>query len=217
VLDHSGDWCTVQLYVDASWAFSNQPDKAILAVYHYAHGLQFGFDMSRVATLLPSPTTFQGYSIQELRGPFYGQPVNMNVQAGETDSAVQAAQNNVVQLAQDPASHLYLHPVVYVEWGGHEFFPTSDWSYELASKHNGSGKYHYIAANVPNIGEIGAANPPSEQAQLVTNFAGYWGYYGPGSRNGPPQGPTLHKQWMWDPDMPPDLLSLRPTISGLTF
>ena len=56
----------------------------------------------------------------------------MNVQAGETDSGVRAAQNNVVQLAQDPASHLYLHPVVYVEWGGHEFFPSSGWSYELS-------------------------------------------------------------------------------------
>jgi hypothetical protein len=218
ILDHSGDWCTVQLYVDASWAFSNQPDKAILSVYHYAHGLQFGFDMSRVQVPLPSPTNFQGYSIQKLLGPSNnGQPVKMNVKAGETDAGVQAAQNNIVQLAQDPGSKLYIHPVVYVEWGGHEFFPTSDWDYTLASAHNGAGKYHYIAAGVPNIGEIGQANPPTHQAQLVTSFAGYWGFYGPGSQNGPPQGPSLHKQWMWDPDMPADLLVLRPQIKSLPF
>lgn len=217
VIDHSGDWCTVQLYVDASWAFSNQPDKAILAVYHYAHGLQFGFDMSRVQMPLPGPTTFQGYSIQKLLGPLNGQPVKMNFKAGETDAGVQTAQNNIVQLAQDPGTKLYIHPVVYVEWGGHEFFPTSDWDYTLASAHNGTGKYHYIAAGVPNIGEIGEVNLPTEQAQLVTSFAGYWGFSGPGSQNGPPQGPPLHKQWMWDPDMPADLLALRPQIKSLPF
>jgi hypothetical protein len=219
ILDHSGDWCSVQLYVDAGWAFSSQPDKAIVAVYHYAHGLQFGFDMSRVQVPPPAPTTFQGFSIQELDGPnHHGEPVNMNVHAHETDSGVQAAQNNMVQLAQDPASHLYIHPVAYVEWGGHEFFPTSDWGYELASKHNGAGKYHYIAADVPNIGEIGDANPPSVQARLITNFAGYWGnVVGPANQNGPPQGPPLHKQWMWDPIMPPDLLGVRAGISSLPF
>ena len=47
--------------------------------------------------------------------------------------------------------------------------------------------------------------------------AGYWGFYGPGSQNGPPQGPPLHKQWMWDPDMPADLLALRPQIKSLPF
>jgi hypothetical protein len=218
ILDHSGDWCTVQLYVDASWAFSNQPDKAILAVYHYAHGLQFGFDMSQVQPPIPSPTTFQGYSIQKLPGLHYNPSVKMNVKAGQTDSGVQAAQNNIVQLAQDPGSKLYIHPVVYVEWGGHEFFPTSDWDYTLASAHNGAGKYNYIASGVPSIGEIGQPNPPSNQANLITNFAGYWGFYGPGSQNGPPQGPPLHKQWMWDPNnMPANILALRHQIKSLPF
>jgi len=166
---------------------------------------------------LPGPINFQGYSIQKLLGPLNGQPVKMNVKAGETDAGVQAAQNNIVQLAQDPSSKLYIHPVVYVEWGGHEFFPTSDWDYTLASAHNGAGKYHYIASGVPNIGEIGQSTYPSNQANLITNFSGYWGFYGPGSQNGPPQGPPLHKQWMWDPDMPANLLALRPQIKSLPF
>jgi hypothetical protein len=218
LIDHGGDWCTVQLYVDADWAlYSNRPDKAILAIYHYAHGVQFGFDLSRVTNPNPSATNLEGFSIQELQGPFYGQPVSTAYKPHETDNSVQAAQNNVVQLAQDPSSKLYIHPVVYVEWGGHEFFPSPAWSVGEASKHNGTGKYHYIAQGVPDIGEIGAANPPTDQAKLITSFAGFWGYYGTDNQNKPPPGPPLHKQWVWDPDMPPALLKVRPSLDDLPF
>ncbi len=143
----------------------------------------------------------------------FGASVDMDLHAKQTDSAVQLAQNNVLQLAKDPASGLFLHPVVYVEWGGHEFYPTSSWSYKYASKHNGSGKYHYIASGVQNIGEIGQSGR-TDTARLVTDFAGYWGNEGPNGQNGPPQGPTLHKQWFWDPNSP--LTTLRSGI-GMPF
>jgi hypothetical protein len=44
--DHTGDWCSVQIYVDASWWLSPRPYKAILAVY--LHGIRVGFDMAQV-------------------------------------------------------------------------------------------------------------------------------------------------------------------------
>ena len=99
----------------------------------------------------------------------------MPYKPSETDDSVQATQNNTLELAQDPSSKLYQHPAVYVEWGGHEFFPSSAWSAGEASKHDGSGQYHYIALGVPEIGEITAANSPSDQARLITNYAGFRG------------------------------------------
>jgi hypothetical protein len=199
LFDHSGDWCTVEVYVDAAWAFSNRPDRAVLAVYHAVHGVQIGFDMAQATG--NSGKTVEGFAISQIAGPNFGRTVDMNVKAGETDSAVQAAQNNVVQFGKDPASGLFVHPVVYVEWGGHEFFPTSDWSYKYASKHNGTGKYHYIANGVRNLGEIGNPTADYPQAKLITDFAGYWGNTNAAvSQNGPPQGPTLHRQWFWDPN-----------------
>jgi len=211
VIDHSGDWCTVQLYVDPD---QSSPDKAILAIYHYAHGLQFGFDfqksVARNPVLSSTGPVFATYAIEQLQGPNFGKSVSLPYSGGKSTTAYQNAQNNVVQLAKDSTSQLYVHPVVYVEWGGHEFWPTSAWSLDYASKHGGDG-YNYVAATPPNIGEIGAPMPNVAQAVLVTGFSGFWGYYGPENHNKPPPGPPLHAQWLWYPGTPPALLQVRPT------
>ena len=119
------------------------------------------------------------------------------------------AQNNAMQLAGERSAELtflpsFQHPVVYVEWGGHEFWPTVGWSYVGASKHNGTGQYSYFGSSPLDL-TVDNDSPPQEAVTLVTSFAGYWGAEGGG---GPPQGPPLHCQWYWDPvNTPKDLLS----------
>ncbi|WP_218511799.1 hypothetical protein [Variovorax sp. dw_308] len=237
--NHSGDWCTVQLYVDASWWAAGYADQAILAVYHSFHGNQAGFDMGKVQEWRPvtvpvrdKNATAPTYAAREFRGPNFGFPVNISVAVplgkvtlwlppGGPDNATQIAnaQNNIVKLAAEPSSaQAFQHPVVYVENGGHEFWPTSDWGIYGASNHDGTGKYSYFGSSpvdvtpVPSLRLI-ADRPGGVTAQpvevpadvaLVTTFAGWWGAQGGG---GPPQGPPLHTQWYWNPKTTPaDLL-----------
>ncbi len=221
VIDHGGDWCTVQLYVDAVKAFT-QPDQAILAVHHFAHGLRFGFDMQRlpIASGVITPAgvsdglkaAFQQFTIKQFQGPQAGATVNLPFENGKSTQDYKNAQNNIVQLAQDPGSGKFVHPVVYVEWGGHEFWPTWAWSLEFASKHGGDSKksYRYIVQSPLNVGEVGNPMPGVAQAPFVTGFAGFWGYYGWENQNKPPQGPPLHAEWLWYPGTDPNLLKVRP-------
>lgn len=220
IIDHGGDWCTVQLYVDPTRAFT-QPDQAILAVYHFAHGLRFGFDLERPGTVSGVVTSagvssglknvFTQYSIKQYQGPNIGKSVDLPYQGGQSTQDYKNAQNNVMQLALDTGTNQFAHPVVYIEWGGHEFWPIDAWSLKYASKHGGDSKeYHYIA-NIPlNVGEVGAPMPGVAQAAFVTGFSGFWGYYGWENHNKPPPGPPLHAEWLWNPNTSSDLLKQRP-------
>jgi hypothetical protein len=221
--DHDGDWCSVQLYINPD---EPAPDKAILVSYHYAHGVQFGFDFTQ-PKIVTTESVYQAesmpltlgptYQLKQFQGPSYGAPVNLPLGPryndvdepceNTNDLNICDAQNNVVQMARVDSSQPYVHPVVYVEWGGHEFWPSKNWSFYGASKHGGDG-YSYFAAAPPNVGEIshpllGAAG------QVLTGFAGYWGHWGGfENRNPPPQGPPLHREWTWYP--PNDPMSVRP-------
>jgi hypothetical protein len=256
ITDHGGDWCTIQVYVDASWWHSPRPDLAIVYVSHYFHGNQAGFDMDSVeqaptSLVVPAPNSGNHgttYSAQEYEGPHSINSVDLPVhldgslwltsQGPSTNKAavllsytqnLSFAQNNTLQLAQDPLfsasgartiKPLYKHPVVYVEWGGHEFWPTSGWSIAAASKHNGLGKYSYFGDAPVDVTYLpvfssttGAQNLPSPlpnaDVTLVTLFAGFWG--APQSHNGPPQGPPLHCEWYWDPSWEPTTAGNTPT------
>jgi hypothetical protein len=258
--DHDGDWCTVQVYVDAGWwqssAQSHRPDLAILYVSHYFHGNQAGFDMDSVeqaptSLVVPAPNSGNHgttYSAQQYQGPHSTNSVDLPVdldgklwltsQGPSTDNAAEKlsdaqnldyVQNNTLQLALDPLfsasgariiAPVYKHPVVYVEWGAHEFWPTSGWSIAAASKHNGLGKYSYfgdapvdvtyLPVFSPQTGAQNLPSPlPSTDVALVNLFAGYWG--APQTHNGPPPGPPLHCEWYWDPSWEPATLGTPPT------
>jgi hypothetical protein len=244
--DHQGDWCTVQVYVDANW-WQTAPDLAIVYVSYYFHGKQAGFDMNSVeqapsSIQVPMPATGNRgptYPAQEYEGTNFGHTVDLPVhlydsfwltsQGLSTDAAAETlaeaqgldyAQDNVLQLAADPRVGVigphspnpkFKHPVVYEEWGGHEFWPTSGWSIAAASKHNGLGTYSFFGdapvdmtyLPVFTSGAQQLPSPlPSADVLLVTLFAGYWG--SPQSFNGPPPGPSLHCEWYWDPNWGPE-------------
>ena len=226
--DHEGDWCTVQLYVDAGWWESPRPDRAILFVVHYLHGNQIGFNMGSadavpVTTVVPArPQNDKRpiYTAQEFHGPHYGDSVEFYGTVAPAFPPNQTnqrfiAQNNILQLATEgpflasPVSGLhgqpthpsisvsFQHPVVYVEWGGHEFWPTPAWSFYGASKHNGQGQYSYFGSVPVDVSQV-TTPPTQDDIALVTQFAGYWGaaHY----LNEPPQGAPLHCEWFWDPN-----------------
>jgi hypothetical protein len=241
--DHMGDWCTVQLYVDASWWQSSRPDRAILYVFHYLHGHQVGFDlgqantatMNAVVPVRPASDTRPTYPAQQYQGPNSGNSVELSVKvAGSWEPVggpnmteeLSEAQNNTLQLAGVPSvapappkgeisiglrslltPAAYTHPVVYAEWGGHEFWPTPSWTIYGASNHNGMGQYSYfgtapvdvtVAPQYDTAGGVTLPTPPTQDdVALVTLFSGYWG--APQNDNGPPQGPPLHCEWFWDP------------------
>ena len=102
VIDHGGDWCTVQLYIDPSEA---APDKAVLAVFHYAHGLQFAFDLTQgsvVSGPIPASTDYSpsAYQIKQFQGVNAGKPVALPFQNAVNSATFANAQNNVVQFAR---------------------------------------------------------------------------------------------------------------------
>jgi hypothetical protein len=133
------------------------------------------------------------------------------------------AQNDTVQLANMATfrrvgicsplrrNHRLCHPVVYVEWGGHEFWPTSAWDYNGAAKHNGIGQYPYFGTPLVDL-TVDSGTVPDE-VRLVTTFLGFWSANG-GSE--PPQGPILHCQWYWDPVSYPASTSACPKLTRST-
>lgn len=198
--DHEGDWDSVQVIFQPGNVAARLPGR-IIEVLFYAHGRQMAFNMT-LAT--GSPTSMENESIHEWRGPNYNQPVGDIHDAGFIDPA---RDNHVLQMYRDPDTGNYDHPVVYVEHGGHEFWPSPYWSFYGAQKHGGDDiADSYLAARPPNLGEVEHPLDETPVAPVILRFNGYWGTYsreGHGKlfpANAPPPGPTLHSEWTWPAD-----------------
>jgi hypothetical protein len=176
VADHEGDWCTVQLLVD-------QNDN-IVSVYHFAHGKMMKFDMAAQNSVIFSGN---GNEFEEIRGNNFTQ--NLDLKSAGT------AVNGIVTLYRESATAPYIHPVVFIEYGGHEFWPSKYWSYPEVYAHDGDGEYQYLTATPPNLGEVEFPLSEYPSANLLMRFNGLWGTVN--YDNDPPQGPPLHKQWNW--------------------
>jgi hypothetical protein len=186
--DHEGDWENVSLLIQPAIRDS-QPEK-IVSVMMYAHGLEFRFDMQGSIT---APIVI-GSSILEHRGPNYGRDVDIHLGDQQCSKSVAGAQNKVLRMRSDPVTGLATHPMVYLERGSHEFWPTEHWSYYGAPKHDGTGP-QILTSTPPNLGEV--ENPLTEYptALPILRFNGLWGAYS--RSNTPPPGPPLHAQWTW--------------------
>ena len=190
--DHEGDWTTVQVIVDVT---TLEP----VQVHHFAHGYRFGFDMQ--AGRLRSTVDLNGGLVREYRGMYWSLPVEFwwhdtsQARANNVRSAL-SSQNNVLRMRRDATTGKYDHPVVYVEHGGHEFWPTEAWGFQDSPNHNGDDVEHsYLAAAPPNLGEVEYPLAEVPEATIVLRFNGRWGAYS--RRNASPQGPALHNGWTW--------------------
>lgn len=189
--DHEGDWDTIQIiYRPGSTPTSGQ----ISTVLYYAHGKEMAFDISSQI----GSSLMENGSVLELRGSQYNAPVpDLSAPGAEA-----AARNHVLRLFKDPSTGQFSHPLVFVERGGHEFWPSPFWSYIGTQKHGGDDTAHsYLTITPPNLGEV--EHPMNEY--ILTNeilqYNGYWGAYSvsirPWLNTNPPPGPALHYQWTW--------------------
>jgi hypothetical protein len=112
-------------------------------------------------------------------------------------------------LFQDPATNRFAHPVVYIEHGTHELFPSPDWNYYAAPNHNG-GSYNFLTNTPPNLGEVEHPLNEDPAALIILRFNGYWGTYC--KANCSPPGPPLHANWAW-----PASSSIKWLLPPLTF
>jgi hypothetical protein len=168
--DHAGDWTTVQLVVQAETGIGGIVNDKIVSIFHYHHGDESRFDMSNTTMSRPEAGNIKVFA------------------QGDSYDA-----ENTVALAMDNHSGLYVHPVVYIEWGGHEFWPNVQGSKTASAKHNGSGQYSYVCHDIPNLGEV--ESPLGDDFRIIMGFNGHWGSFN--NVNGNPPGPCLHTEWQW--------------------
>jgi hypothetical protein len=207
--DHEGDWDTVQIIFRPISGLPLGQDQ-ISTVLYYAHGKEMAFDKS--SQIGASPPLENG-TIQEL----YGNKINDPVPDLNSSGAEAAARNHVLRLFKDPSTGRFTHPVVYVERGGHEFWPSSSWGFIGAQKHGGDDTAHsYLTTTPPNLGEV--EHPLNEYplANEIMRYNGYWGAYSvsisPWINTTPPPGPSLHYEWTW-----PWTSNIRPILQGLDY
>lgn len=117
--DHEGDWCTVQLLYSPARDAAGDKYSGICTVLHYAHGKEMRFNLAAVKGQGLTPGPFIEY-----RGPHTTDDSNLNDEGHIND--------NRVRFFADPVTHAYTHPVVYIEAGSHEFWPSEFWSFPQA-------------------------------------------------------------------------------------
>jgi hypothetical protein len=171
----------------------------ILAVSHWAHGYEMRYDLQSAKStcndhdfdkLIGEERTCTGENVKNTDFNI----LYVNLATGSHQSEPWKAQNNQVSFAQDPVTNEYSHPVVFVESGSHEFWPTSKWGAQYAPSHAGNDPFnHYIARNIPNLGEI--EHPLSDDAAIIVGYNGYWGNWNKDNDVSP--GPSLHSSWNW--------------------
>jgi hypothetical protein len=176
VVPHQADWDTVQLLIDLDSPSLSPCQNGlqrglglILMVMHYHHGDESRFDFGQCAGSTPAAGL---PGITEFRG---------------------ADGTSKVQLFQDASGNL-THPVVYIEYATHEFWPTTEGSETLTPNHNGDGT-SFLTAAPPNLGEVESPLNEYAHAKELMRFNGYWGACC--IVNWSPPGPALHTEWTW--------------------
>ena len=183
--NHEADWMTVQLIYDpdgahlttdsvpASVLEDNKtvfPLQNIYSVIHYAHGTKREFVMDHAtsyANMNEDGTAYLGLGSHDIQVMFF----------------------------QDPVSGAWCHPVVYIEYGSHEFWPTQG-GFEAGAPNHDGNSFSFLTTTPPNIGEVEKpVTKETDAARLILRFNGSWGYYN--QVNSPPPGPILHYAWSW--------------------
>jgi hypothetical protein len=178
--------------------YSQLLDK-IIAVSHWAHGYEMRFDLLAGGNYPNCPGSID---------PIVGQQITCSgINSGLQDFNIlkisgfsseqdrpENAQNNTVSFTIGPGSSEFGHPIVFVEAGSHEFWPTPHWGAQGAPAHRGDDKvHHYLTRNIPNLGEI--EHPMGAAAAIFTGYNGFWG--NKNELNDVSPGPTLHSAWYW--------------------
>jgi hypothetical protein len=169
---HEGDWENITLLVE-------RDQQSIRTVTDAIHSSSVTFHLAN------SKRVDRGGGVIEYQGTGTGKPYRGYIDLDVAGPAgIGWAQDNLLWLYCDGTE--CTHPMVYVEWGGHESWPTPYWDWIGARNHNGEG-LSYLTATPPNLGEFDHPDPRYPGANLIMHFNGSWGHY-----NDSPPGPTLH-------------------------
>jgi hypothetical protein len=193
--DHEGDWTSVQLWFDRDL-------HRLVKTRYLIHGKEATF-------AIPASSPACHDCMIDLHG------TNYNPNPPNFLEHPEAYTNNAAQFYVD--DHRYKHPVVYIERGGHEFWPGA-WGYAETSfgpltfklnPHNGAGPSFLVAdlkTRLYNMGEV--AHPLTRAGRFILQYNGMWGCTNAkegglfGGRRRSPVGPALHCSWRW-PDRDP--------------
>lgn len=186
--EHEGDWTTVQLIYDPR---GGENEDSIAYVLYYEHGaLEIRFNMFSNKYAKPYTMTNSTDQFITYQGRNHGKDC-----AGGPGINSDDCNNNTLIFSKDPISQRFTHPVVYIENGAHEPWPTSSGKFSAASGHNGDDESHsYLTTTPPNLGEVDHPSLDVNGAFEILRYNGRWGKDGAG---GPPQGPILHWEWTW--------------------
>jgi hypothetical protein len=192
--DHEGDWTSVQVWFDRTL-------HRLAKVQYLIHGKSILFNIPQGSA--PSCRSCAA----EVKGARY----DPNLGNFFDDQERPKYDDNRAEFWIDARG--YRHVMVYIERGGHEFWPGAWGHAEPASigpvtihlnGHNGAGTTYLVpdVADRPlNAGEV--LQPLGKDARLVLGYDGHWGCtntkdlagHGPLRRS--PVGPALHCEWKW--------------------
>jgi hypothetical protein len=188
--DHEGDWTSVQLWYD-------RVDRRLAKIRYLLHGNDATFTIPRTTTPCRNCEV-------EVHGKNYNTKLpNLLQEPGPYSE-------NAAQFYIDDKG--YRHVVVYIERGGHEFWPfpwgyaankTGPFEFKL-NEHDGDGPNYLVpdtSDHVLNLGEVD--HPIGLAGRVILWFNGLWGctntqelvLFGPKRRS--PDGPALHCSWNW--------------------
>jgi hypothetical protein len=191
--DHQGDWTSVAVWFD-------RREHRLAEVEYLIHGDKIRFAIPKDAKAAPNAfVAVKGSNFTRTLGNFFD------------EKARPAYDDNQAEFWVD--QHGFRHVVVYIERGGHEFWPGAWGHAEPASLgpfaihlngHNGRGA-NYLVPDVTdrpfNGGEVD--RPLTAAARVVLQYDGHWGCtnakddlgFAPLRKS--PVGPAMHCEWKW--------------------
>jgi hypothetical protein len=186
--DHEGDWTGVELWFDLEL-------HRLVKTRYMIHGKSISFAIPQTPTTCRNcMQTIKGSAYTPAHGNFFDDP--------------RAYDNQQAEFFIDERG--YKHVAVYIERGGHEFWPGAWGKAEFSvgpisfslNPHDGAGP-SYLVPDIQdrlfNLGELD--HPLTRAGKLVTQYNGLWGctntkelsLLGPWRRS--PVGPALHCGW----------------------
>jgi hypothetical protein len=191
--DHQGDWTGLELWYDLT-------TKSIAKMGYLIHGNEVVFTM-------PESVESCGTDcFQTIKGSHY----DMNLGSFFDDKELPKYSDNAAEIYFDDRGDD--HTVVYIERGGHEFWPGPWGKPEIDlgpitvtdNAHNGQGLNYLVNADVNrsfNLGEVD--HPLTPEARTILQFNGHWGctnahdLFGKAPQRRSPIGPATHCEWHW--------------------
>jgi hypothetical protein len=190
--DHEGDWTSVQVWFDRT-------EQRVAQLLYLIHGKSVSFHMPAAAAQPACRSCMIA-----VKGAHYDPNVGNFLDA----AARPAYDDNEAEFFVDGSG--FKHVVVYIERGGHEFWPGA-WGHAQIdagpvafhlNPHNGEGTQYLVpdvAGRPLGVGEVD--RPLTPEADIVLSYNGHWGCTNDTDVGGPvrtsPIGPAIHCSWKW--------------------